>query len=214
MHANGRPGRVIHPIPFTGLAEFFRPNISDKELKGMVDVHSNVRFSKIFEWMLPMLDGESFYEFLSTRMHNFMLHSIKTKGWMPKYYCPANKKVIVADHIAHFFGCQLARSLRGNLSIKRTWLTCKLLNAIGTCMECMPKNAFEDIYTCLHFDDNWDDNDGWDNVYADQKRCSPDGTAYHHQKFSMFEDGFNCWWKEYIMFGCWLTFDESHIAEC
>ncbi len=43
MHTNGRPGRVIHPILFTGPAEVFCPNISDKELKGMVDVHGNVR---------------------------------------------------------------------------------------------------------------------------------------------------------------------------
>jgi hypothetical protein len=83
----------------------------------MVDVHGNIRFSKIFEWMLPMFDGESFYEFLSARMCNFMLHSIKTKGWTPKYYPPADKKVIVADHVARFFGCQLAWSLRGNPSM-------------------------------------------------------------------------------------------------
>jgi hypothetical protein len=132
MHADGQPGRVIHPILFTGPAEFFRPNISDEELKGMVDVHGNVRFSKIFEWMLPTFDGESFYEFLSVKMRNFMLHSIKTKGWMPKYYCPANKKVIVADHVARFFGCQLALSLRGNLLIKLTRWTRELLDAIGT----------------------------------------------------------------------------------
>jgi hypothetical protein len=29
MHKNGRPGREIHPIPFTGMSEFFCPNISD-----------------------------------------------------------------------------------------------------------------------------------------------------------------------------------------
>jgi hypothetical protein len=74
MHVDGQPGRVIHPIPFTGLADFFCPNISDEELKGMVDVHGNVRFSKIFEWMLLTFEGESFYEFLSARMRNFMLH--------------------------------------------------------------------------------------------------------------------------------------------
>jgi hypothetical protein len=96
--------------------------------------------------------------------------------------------------------------------MEHTWSTCESLNLIGTCMVCMPKNAFKDIYTCLHFDDNWDDNDGWDNVYMDQKRCSPDGMVHHRQKFSMFEDGFNPRWKEFVMFGRWLTFDESHVA--
>jgi hypothetical protein len=64
--------------------EFFRPNISDKELKGMIDAHGNIRFSKIFEWMLPMFDGDFCYDFLMARMCNFMLHSIKDKGWKPK----------------------------------------------------------------------------------------------------------------------------------
>jgi len=62
---------------------------------------------------------------------------------------------------------------------------------IGTCMEGMPKNAFRDIYTCLHFDDDWDRDDKWGDVYVDKKQCSPDCTVHHRQKFSMFKDGFN-----------------------
>ena len=52
MHENGQPGRVIHLIPFTGPAEFFRPNLTDEDLKGMLDEHGDIRFSKIYEWML------------------------------------------------------------------------------------------------------------------------------------------------------------------
>ena len=55
------------------------------------------------EWMLPTFEGESFYNFLSARMHNFILHSIKDKGWMPLYYYPANEEVISADNVACFF---------------------------------------------------------------------------------------------------------------
>ena len=80
-HENGRPGRKIHPIQFTGPAEFFRPNLSEDKLKTMFDKHGNIRFSKIFEWMLPTFDDVSFYEFLLARMCNCMLHSIQTKGW-------------------------------------------------------------------------------------------------------------------------------------
>ena len=36
-------------------------------------------------------------------MHNFILHSIKDKGWMPLYYYPANEEVISADNVACFF---------------------------------------------------------------------------------------------------------------
>ena len=46
MHENGQPGRVIHPIPFTGPAELFRPNLTDDELKGLIDVQRDIRFSK------------------------------------------------------------------------------------------------------------------------------------------------------------------------
>jgi hypothetical protein len=76
-HVNGQPGRVIHPIMFTGLAEFFCLNIFDKEIKEMIGVHGNVCVSKIFEWMLSTFDCDSFYEFLLARMCNFMLHNIK-----------------------------------------------------------------------------------------------------------------------------------------
>jgi len=51
-------------------------------------------------------------------MRIFMLHHIQTKGWMPIYY--RKEKVISADDVAHFFGCQLERSLRGNPSIERS----------------------------------------------------------------------------------------------
>ncbi len=100
-------------------------------------------------------DGKTFYECLAARMQNYMVHSIHMKGWTPKYYNPADEKYNNADHIAHFFGCQIAQSLRGNPSIERCWSTQESLDAIlGMCMESMPKNAFEDMYCCLHFDDN------------------------------------------------------------
>jgi hypothetical protein len=80
-------------------------------------------------------------------------------------------------------------------------------------MESMPKNAFEEIYSCLHFNDDWDDGEEWeDDSYADRIMCSPDGTAHHRRKFLMFKDGFNTRWKECVEFGKWLTFDESRVA--
>ncbi len=36
--------------------------------------------------------------------------------------------------------------------------------------------------------------------------------AHHRQKFSVFKGGFNCWWKECLILGCWLTFDKSRVA--
>ena len=93
-------------------------------------------------------------------MLNYMLLCIQTKGYIPKYYSPANGKCIQANDVARFFGWQVAQSLQGNPSIKRCWLMRESLDAIGTCMESMPKNAFEDMYCCLHFDNNQDVDDG------------------------------------------------------
>jgi hypothetical protein len=41
---------------------------------------------------------------------------------------------------------------------------------------------------------------------------SPDDTAHHSRKFSMFEDGFNHQWKECIQFGRWVMFNESRVV--
>ena len=146
-------------------------------------------------------------------MHNYTLHVSKEKRWVPKYYCRSNKKYILANNVARFFGCQLTWSLRGNLLIEQCWSTRESLDAIGKCMESMPENSFEVIYSCLHFNNDWDNEEEWeDGTYIDRKTCSPDGTAHHRQKFLMFKDGFNIWWKECVEFGKWLTFDESHVA--
>jgi len=165
-HTNGRPGREIYPIPFGGTMDTFRPKVSEEELKGFTDEHGDIRFYHIFEWMLPLFDGDSFYEFLASRMCNYMLHVIKEKGWEPNYYHPSDEKYILANDVACIFGCQLARSLRGNPSILRCWSTRESLNAIGTCMESMPKNAFGDIYSLLHFNDDWNNGEEWEDKLA------------------------------------------------
>jgi len=77
----------------------------------MIDVHGNIRFSKIFEWMLPTFDGVSFYDFLSARMLNFMLHNIQTKGWTSLYY--QKEKIISDDAIACFFWMSTGAEFEG-----------------------------------------------------------------------------------------------------
>ena len=111
MHENGRPRRDIQAIPFTGPAEFFGPNLTGEELKGMFDVHGNIRFFKIFKWMLPTFGSVSFYEFLSARMLNFMLHNIQTKGWTSLYY--QKEKIISDDAIACFFWMSTGAEFEG-----------------------------------------------------------------------------------------------------
>jgi hypothetical protein len=41
-------------------------------------------------------------------------------------------------------------------------------------MESMLKNAFEDIYSCLYFNNNWDDREEWeDNTQSGRHSASP-----------------------------------------
>ena len=50
--------------------------------------------------------------------------------------------------------------LRGFLSIDMTWSTRESLDAIGTVKESIPKDESRDLYRCLHFTDDWDEEEG------------------------------------------------------
>ncbi|KAL7527926.1 hypothetical protein ACHAXR_002197 [Thalassiosira sp. AJA248-18] len=105
--------------------------------------------------------------------------------------------------------------LRGFPSIVETWCTRESLDAVGAVKESMPKDAYTDMYRCMHFSDDWDEEDGdipWENVYADVKyEPSPD-VERHRQKYEHIEDGFNQRWKECVNFGRWNTTDERRVA--
>jgi hypothetical protein len=66
----------------------------------------------------------------------------------------------------------------------------------------------------MHFNDDFDKEspDEWSDVYSDKKHPSP-VTARHRKKISNVEDAIcQKWWKEYINFGMWVTFDESRVV--
>jgi hypothetical protein len=79
-HTDGRPGREIHPIPFGGTMETFCPKVSEEELKGFTDEHGDIRFYRIYEWMLQSFDGDSFYNFLAARMRNYIVCVTRALG--------------------------------------------------------------------------------------------------------------------------------------
>ena len=60
----------------------------------------------------------------------------------------------------------------------------------------MPKDAFQDLYHCLHFTDDWDEEEGveWDDIYLDEKHTSLE-LARHSHKLRDVEDAFNNQWK-------------------
>ena len=51
-------GRTIDPVPFTGEDEEFTVRISDEELKEMKDSSGDIRYERVFKWMLPNFGSE------------------------------------------------------------------------------------------------------------------------------------------------------------
>ena len=216
-------GRTIEPIPFTGDNDTFSVKMTDEELESVKDKSGDIRFERIFEWLLPRFgeDGAiDFWEFLAARMRNYMIHIMRAKDFKPKFYNPKpvdilDKTTIRADHVARFFGCHIARMLRGFPSIDETWSTRESLRSIGAVKDSMPQDAYKDIYRCMHFSDDWEEeeeNVAWDSVYDDPKYAPSPDAAKHRKKFEHIEDGFNSRWKECVNFGRWLTADESRVA--
>ena len=209
----GEEGGDVSPIPYTRESELFNVNITEEELEQLKDDNGDIRYYKVVEHLLPKFDGESYFEFLAARMRSYMTHIMRSDGYKPKWYDPENNHVILGDHVCRFFGVQTARMLRGYPSINDTWPSRESLDEVGVVTKCMSKNAFQDMYRCLHFADDWDEEDGvkWDDVYLDSKYKSPD-LARHRAKFATVEDAYNARWKEVVIFGRCLTFDESRIA--
>ena len=58
-------GRIIEPVPYTGLSELFDIKLEDGDLETMKDVHGKIRFHLVFEWLLRKfcegLDEVGFY---------------------------------------------------------------------------------------------------------------------------------------------------------
>jgi hypothetical protein len=75
----------------------------------------------------------------------------------------------------------------------------------------MPRDAFSNMYQCIHFLDNFDDDEEWRDIFFDKKHVLPD-MARHKRKFSKIEDEINCQWKECVTAGMAMTHNKTHIA--
>ena len=184
-------GRRIDPIEWTG-EEVEHVNITDEELKSLRDASGEIRFEKVFEWCLPRFgddNNQSLFEFQAARMRNYMRKRIVEEGWTPKYYLW--ESVITADHVARFYGVCLAKMLMGNRSIGQIFCSREFFNAVPPIQECMPKNALEDLTACLHYSDDWECDDNWDDIYDDPKVEADASMASHRLKHGMLEDGYN-----------------------
>jgi hypothetical protein len=208
--------RTIDPIPYTprdGDGEFFDVKILEDDLSSLYDENGDLRYYKVHAWSLPRFGQETYWEWVAARMRNYMMHIVLHEGYKPRFYKPKIDHVILADHVARFFGCQHARMMRGHPSIEHAWSSRESLYHIGACAESMPINAFQDMHRCLHFADDWEEDADvdWENVYLDEKVPAP-AAAKHRKKFGMVEDAFNARWKELVTYGLHITFDESRVA--
>jgi hypothetical protein len=75
----------------------------------------------------------------------------------------------------------------------------------------MPRDVFSNIYQCIHFSDDFDNDKEWSNIFFVDMHVLPN-TAQHQWKFSEIEDGINRRWKECLTAGMAMTHDESRIT--
>ncbi len=154
---NGQPGRPVAPVHYTGGDELFsvKVKMDFEKVKRMMDANGYLRYSRIFGDLLPTLGDEHFCFYLAARACSYMTYLKVQCHWKPRYYKPDEGIIILTDHIARFYGCQLARLNDGFPSIDDSCPTRYPLEAIGPLKECMPHDAFREIYHCMHFNDDF-----------------------------------------------------------
>jgi len=176
-------GRKVGPIEYTGISEQFEVNATEEEVKEMMDDNGDIRYYKVLEWSLPRFEGESplLFDWIAAQMRNYMVHLMKTTGWKPHYYNPESDIIILGDHVARFIGVQSARMLHGFPSVEDTWSSRDPLDSVGTAKESMPRTAYQEIARCLHFTDDWEEDEhvNWNDIYVDDKFVPSDNTAHH-----------------------------------
>ncbi len=111
---NGQPGQPIAPVLYTGGDELFSVKMDIEKVKGMMDANGDLRYSRIFDDLLPTVGDEHFYAYLAARARSYMTYLMVQcnievqRNWKPRYYKPDEGLIILTDHIARFYGCQLA----------------------------------------------------------------------------------------------------------
>jgi len=214
MYKNNENGyRTIDPLPYTGDNLEATVNITPAEVNEMMDANGDIRFDKVFLWCTPRFnDGESLFEWQSKRMSNYMVHLMKTSEWKPKYFHPVTNP-ITPDNVARMHGVILANCLHGNRSVEQIWSTRCAHDAVEPVKASMCQDAWKDMARCMHFADDWDDDDGsWNDIYPAAKCAPPPNTAHHRKKHGMLEDAYNERWRSIVKPGRWLTADESRVA--
>ena len=68
MLKNGQPGWPVAPVLYTGGDELFSVKMDIEKAKGMMDANGDLRYSRIFDDLLPTVGDEHFYAYLAARV--------------------------------------------------------------------------------------------------------------------------------------------------
>ena len=215
LEDNNNTARAIEPIPWTGDNEEFEVKATPEEIEFFKDQRGEISFENILWWSLPKFGNENLFQWQAGRMRNYMtkLMNDPHKPYTPRHFKPDEGKVITADNTARFYGCLLGRMFDGNPSMNQMFSTRDMFDACEPIKQSMTLDCFKDMVRCLHFSDDWDEDDEeWDRIYTDAKQEPTEETSPHRRKFSMLEDAYNRRWQDMVNFGKWITADESRVA--
>ena len=108
----------------------------------------------------------------------------------------------------------MASIFSSNTLINNMFSICKCLDSVPCVKEARTQDAYKDLNHCIHFVDNCEgDSDAeWEEYFHDTKVEVDNAAVSHWSKLGIVEDGFNSRWQEVIIFGRWLTTDESQVT--
>ena len=107
---NGQPGRPVAPVLYTGGGKLFGVKMDIEKVRGMMDANGDLRYSRIFDDLLPTIGDEHLYAYLAARARSYMTYLMVQRNievqrnWKPRYYKPDEGLIILTDHIARFYG--------------------------------------------------------------------------------------------------------------
>jgi hypothetical protein len=78
--------RKIEKIPSTPRereGEDFNVELTDEELTSLKDLADKIRYEKVVQFLLPIFDGEAYFEWIAARISSYMTHIIRKQEYIP-----------------------------------------------------------------------------------------------------------------------------------
>ena len=171
---DGKDGRTIEPIPFTGESEEseeFSVKITDEELAGVKDDNGDIWFSNVMEFCLICFDCDvlgngafgperpplGLWEWQVNQVANYMFYFIDHHGFKPAYYCPrdpVNPASIFPHCVSRLYGVKITNMLCGDKFVYDMYSTIEYFDAVHPVKESMPQDALNFLIQCMHFSDD------------------------------------------------------------